>query len=441
MIRITRAIIEVHWWECFQREERDRCVFVRSFFRGEIIIKFVFLLAIDVDADGFRSINLQCGDEFDEDASPYDVRLSCFAHTLQLCIRDGLKNATCVPKLLSKCKALAKFSHRSCKAADLFEQINKHIHKSNATRWNSEFMLIKSIVSLGKDDLDVIVSSMENPIKFSNSDFVLLGEMIEILGPFCEISIKCQADTVVTASLVVPSIVHLLSHLRDMKEGVKFCAKLIQQLQGSIAKRFSGITDRLQLVDVAASAPYGDPLYFIAAVLDPSFKFYWIKDLQLSPHGENCLKQNVIRLIIDEVNNDLNTYSVALNKSSDSSSSSSSTASSSLSSTPKPKRRRLFQYEDGTDTAIDETTALDPAVELDAFLSDPVRTRFSDYWFKSPLNILKKLVKRVFTVQASSAPIERVFSHAGLIYSPRRTNIGTDLFRDLVFLRVNQNLL
>jgi hAT family C-terminal dimerisation region len=393
----------------------------------------------DVDADDFRSIDLQCGDEFDDDGNPYDVRLSCFAHTLQLCIRDGLKNATYVPKLLSKCKALAKFSHKYCKVADLFEQMNKQIHKSNVTRWNSEFMLIKSIVSLGKGDLDVIVSSMENPIKFSNNDFVLLGEIIEILDPFCEISIKCQADTVVTASLVVPSIVHLLSHLRDMKEGVKFCAKLIQQLQSSITKRFSGITDRLQLVDVAASAPYGDPLYFIAAVLDPSFKFYWIKDLQLSPHAENCLKQNVIRLIIDEVNNDLNAYPVALNKSSDSSASSASL--SSFSSTPKPKRRRLFHYDDGNDTALDDTTALDPAVELDGFLSDPVRTRFSDYWYKSPLNILKKLVKRVFTVQASSAPIERVFSQAGLICSPRRTNIGTDLFHDLVFLRVNQDLL
>ena len=139
------------------------------------------------------------------------------------------------------------------------------------------------------------------------------------------------------------------------------------------------------------------------------------------------------------MNNDLNAYPVALNKSSDSSASSASL--SSFSSTPKPKRRRLFHYDDGNDTALNETTALDPAVELDAFLSDPVRTRFSDYWYKSPLNILKKLVKRVFTVQASSAPIERVFSQAGLICSPRRTNIGTDLFRDLVFPRVNQDLL
>ncbi len=40
-----------------------------------------------------------------------------------------------------------------------------------------------------------------------------------------------------------------------------------------------------------------------------------------------------------------------------------------------------------------------------------------------------------------SAPIERVFSHAGLILSSRRTNMNEDLFRNLVLLRVNQHLL
>ncbi len=52
-----------------------------------------------------------------------------------------------------------------------------------------------------------------------------------------------------------------------------------------------------------------------------------------------------------------------------------------------------------------------------------------------------KLLVRLFSVQASSAPIERVFSHAGLILSSRRTNMTEHLFRDLVFLRVNQNFL
>ena len=83
-----------------------------------------------------------------DDPSP--IRLSCFAHTLQLCVRDGLKNAPHVSKLLGKCQTIANYSPKSSKIADLLEQLNRPIHKMNLTRWNSEYLLIKSIYSIGK---------------------------------------------------------------------------------------------------------------------------------------------------------------------------------------------------------------------------------------------------------------------------------------------------
>jgi hypothetical protein len=126
-------------------------------------------------------MNIQYDDGLIDCDNPSDVRLSCFAHTLQLCVRDGLKNASYVPKLLGKCQALAKFSHKSSKAADLLDQLNKHINKMNVTRWNSEYMLIKSISSVGKNDLELIASLMDNPVKFSNNDFIALEEIIHIL--------------------------------------------------------------------------------------------------------------------------------------------------------------------------------------------------------------------------------------------------------------------
>jgi len=384
-------------------------------------------------------INIECQNVVNDHDDPSDLRLSCFAHSLQLCIRDGLKNAAYIPKLLAKCQALAKFSHKSSKMADLLDQLNTHIHKMNLTRWNSEYMLIKSIASIGKNDLELITSIMDNPIKFSNKDFVILKEVIDILEPFCEISIKCQADMAVTASLVVPSIAYLISHLHDIKENISVCSKLVQQLKASIKTRFSGITNRFSLQDVDDYTHFGDPLYFMAAVLDPAFKFYWIKDLQLPPQTENCLKQNIIQFIIDEMKKDLNSSGNDFNQNDYSSTSSSS---SNFTSTPKPKRRKLFHYDDDNNNEVsNESTTLDPAVELDAYLNDPIRVKFSNYWFHSQLNILKKLVKRIFSVQASSAPIERAFSHAGLIFSSKRTNLSERLFRDLVFLRVNQNLL
>ena len=69
---------------------------------------------------------------------------------------------------------------------------------------------------------------MDHPGKFSNNDFSILEEIINILEPFYEITVKCQAETIVTASLVVPSIVDLTNHLRDIQEDTSFCSKLIQ---------------------------------------------------------------------------------------------------------------------------------------------------------------------------------------------------------------------
>jgi hypothetical protein len=82
-----------------------------------------------------------------------------------------------------------------------------------------------------------------------------------------------------------------------------------------------------------------------------------------------------------------------------------------------------------------------PATELDSYLNDPIKSKFTEYWLHSKMNFLKRLVFRIFSVQASSAPIERIFSSAGVIFSQRRRNMAEETFKNLVFLKANQSLL
>ena len=84
---------------------------------------------------------------------------------------------------------------------------------------------------------------------------------------------------------------------------------------------------------------------------------------------------------------------------------------------------------------------MDTAEQLEFYLNDPVKFKFSDYWFSSGLTTSKKTVAHIFSVQASSAPVERIFSKASLVLSSRRTKMNEQLFRNLIFLRVNQHLL
>ncbi|CAF4105559.1 unnamed protein product [Rotaria sp. Silwood2] len=92
-------------------------------------------------------------------------------------------------------------------------------------------------------------------------------------------------------------------------------------------------------------------------------------------------------------------------------------------------------------STTDDCSTFDNYDQLEGYLNDPMRSNFSDYWLRSQLTSLKKLVAHIFSVQASSAPIERVFSHAGLILSSRRTRMNEQLFRDIAFLKANQCLI
>lgn len=392
------------------------------------------MIILDIDPNEVSNFSGQEYDTIFSYQKTTCVRLSCFAHTIQLCVRDGLKNELQVARVLEKCRLLAKYSNESIKLTDLLDDLHKHINKANVTRWNSEYLLIKSILKIESKELELISKSIDDSIIFLNSDFILMQEIVDVLEPFYEISLKCQSERIVTVSIVVPAIVHLISYLRAMKNAVTSIPKLVQELLSSIEKRFSGIIHRLNLESVDTNEPFSDPVYFMAAVLDPSFKFFWIQDLKLSINDENCLKQSIIQQILIHIGNDSDKNRNFETEFSN------TTITNTTTSIDEIKKKKLFVYH----TTKDHTNSMvrpDPSSELDNYLNDPLRSEFSDFWIKSRLNVLKGFVKKIFSVQASSAPVERVFSHAGLILSSRRTNMNEQLFKNLVFLKVNQSLL
>ena len=53
---------------------------------------------------------------------------------------------------------------------------------------------------------------------------------------------------------------------------------------------------------------------------------------------------------------------------------------------------------------------------------------------------LHPLFEKVFSPPATSAPVERIFSHSGLLMRPNRARMGDKLLSQLVFLRCNNKL-
>ena len=57
---------------------------------------------------------------------------------------------------------------------------------------------------------------------------------------------------------------------------------------------------------------------------------------------------------------------------------------------------------------------------------------------RSRLSKLFPLAMQVLLVTASSAPVERVFSHGGLIMRPHRSRLGDTMLSNLLFLKCNK---
>ncbi len=84
-------------------------------------------------------------------------RLPCYAHTLQLIVKDGLKGLTGIQSALEKISKIAKLSHSSTTMAECFEKIQVCIPKANKTRWNSQYAMVMRVVGIQTSDLNEIL--------------------------------------------------------------------------------------------------------------------------------------------------------------------------------------------------------------------------------------------------------------------------------------------
>jgi len=118
------------------------------------------------------------------------TRLPCFAHSLQLVIRDGLQNLTVCRRALAKTSKLANIVHQSSVFRTAFEATfgpGRAIPETNATRWNSVFHQLRSIMDLEQSKLaDVLRDTNHDNLILSKKDIEQLNELVDLLAPFAE---------------------------------------------------------------------------------------------------------------------------------------------------------------------------------------------------------------------------------------------------------------
>ncbi|KAL7379703.1 hypothetical protein ABVT39_004336 [Epinephelus coioides] len=353
-------------------------------------------------------------------------RQQCFAHTLQLTVGDGLKDARLMNSTFAKCSKLSSLLHTSSTFKDAFEDKfgQQGIPAAVNTRWNSTLCQVKAVLSFSHQELcNVAQVTGHNELVFSVREWNMMKELCDVLQPFAEATDLTQGEKIVTVSSVLPCVLSLNHHLEKLKKQVRFLGSMIQSLQCSLKKRFRGIFVNVKMLSAAPGEelPFADPLYIIAAVLDPAFSMMWLQhDVLVTDDMKNEIADMVKDLILHEVPPDTTPQSPGLQE---------------VENLQEESTGLFSEYR----KRRKQNTTSSPETQLNNYLGLCCGQACLSFWDanRGILPALFPVASRALSVPASSAPVERVFSHGGIIMRPHRARLADKTLSNLIFCKCN----
>ena len=168
-------------------------------------------------------------------------RHACTAHTLQLVVNDGMKEASDrIKQVVGKSKSLIASIHKSAKATELLEAEGAcHIPSPGETRWNSSYLMMNAIVKteLAKRRLlNKVTDELGNSIKVTDWDVAILKEMCLILEPIANATVHLEADSVPTSGLVLPVVIGLSKAVNKVQ--TEYCTSVKTGIANYLDHRF-----------------------------------------------------------------------------------------------------------------------------------------------------------------------------------------------------------
>lgn len=326
---------------------------------------------------------------------------TCVSHSLNLLATNDANKACNFDSVfkrtyragLAKCTAIWNATHRSSKASDAVKQItDKAILSPVPTRWNSQFDSINRLLEL-TDKLNDICDALKLT-RLKKDELKCLQEYILIMTPLATALDLLQGDNVYYGN-VVPALYTLQVKLeafqtRQLTFARPFASALLASLKARFAKELELGMDNAKKI--------------IAAISHPFFKLRWIP----------ADKRPVCReMFINAVMAETESVHVLTE------------APDNVSRTVSEEAFFVFDDVPNIETSVQQ--------ECTSYLND------SD----TSLKMLNKYmtVRSVFvkfnTTVPSSAPVERLFSTAGLIQTPRRNCLSDTMFEKLLLLKTN----
>ncbi len=203
---------------------------------------------------------------------------------------------------MAKVTKFCSLLHSTCGLKEAFEAeygANRSIPSAVATRWNSTLRLVEAVTGLDPQSLNSLLESQGHKgLCLSAREWGQLQELVEVLAPFLQATDLTQGEKVVTLSAALPSVLSLNSHLTRMLTATRHLVGLVKALQMSIKHRFQGIFVNVRMDnshEPAVHLPFGDTVYMMSALLDPSFCLFWLEqDVQAPDEVKSEVKEMII---------------------------------------------------------------------------------------------------------------------------------------------------
>lgn len=368
---------------------------------------------IDDEEDELEFISPSNDSESSEISLPKHVR--CASHTLSLvCTTDAAKalnKSAAFSKIshaaMGKCSALWTSAGKPKSAEMIQEHLQCQLRYPCPTRWNSLFDSITMIVSK-KDSINQCMRALSLP-PFKEAELEFLDEYITVMKPIATSLDRLQSEIGIFYGDLLPTLLstHMkLLHL-ETENRLRQCVPLLQAVIDGFRKRFDNY--------IRLDPSVNDAI--MASLCHPFFKLRWLTLVKESPFR----KEELVKIMQEKL-----VSFVKLNR--DKGEEDNQASSNSRKSSDSSENFFLF---DGPTT---KSSVCDCEVQSLNFLRDTTSGLESLNLYPT----IKKTFIRYNTTLPSSAPVERLFSFAGMIHTPKRSRLSDSLFEKLVFLKGNK---
>ncbi|CAF1567481.1 unnamed protein product, partial [Didymodactylos carnosus] len=211
--------------------------------------------------------------------------IPCFAHTIQLIVKDGLHEIKSILPSLEKVSAIAKLSHTNAKFAEKLESIKVSLPRAIVTRWNSQILMVERILVVPTLTLNEILIQLKyKHLCFNSHDLDVLNEFVCLLSLLAKVTTRTQQQNSPSISLIAPSTLAIYSDLKNAKNNIRYTTKLCDALLSSLLSRFGDLLEQLEInlnetgVDFKENERlydlYKDPIFLFTPFLDGVCKQY-----------------------------------------------------------------------------------------------------------------------------------------------------------------------